>query len=113
MNTEQIIEISVAKHFSQYPAGRYPEDGDFNGTRFREEKLAPPLIEGKTVEVTFEGVAGLGSSFLEEAFGGLVREHHLSKEFLDEHLRLVAGEDELQDFVLLARKYIKEAGIVK
>ena len=35
-----------------------------------------------------DGALGFGSSFLEEAFGGLVREHHLSARDLRNKMRL-------------------------
>lgn len=68
-------KISVAKDFSKFPAGRYLSDGPASGQAFRDNLLAPALLTGEPVEVDFEGIVGYGSSFLEEAFGGLVREH--------------------------------------
>lgn len=70
--------INVAIDFSRTPFGRYPSDGDFNAQKFREEVLKPALLKagskGETVVIDFSKVAlGVGSSFLEEAFGGLVR----------------------------------------
>ncbi len=110
MNNQSIITISIAKDFSMYPAGRYPEDGDFNGTTFRREHLVPPLKDKQVLRVIFDGVAGFGSSFLEEAFGGLVREEDMSKAFLDEHLQLSTEEPELEDFISLTKQYIDGAG---
>ena len=104
--------ISVAEDFSMFPAGRHMEDGEFNGSRFRVEKLAPALKgldESESLEVTLDGVAGLGSSFLEEAFGGLVRHEGMSKSFLGAHLKISAKEEDLRDFALLAWKYIEDA----
>lgn len=112
MNTTN-ISISIAKDFSQFPAGRYPGDGKFNGTRFRKEKLVPALEKARessgVVKVDFDGVAGFGSSFLEEAFGGLIREEGMEKGFLDQHLKLSTLESDLQDFVDLAEGYIQKA----
>lgn len=59
--------------FSEVPAGRFRTDGPFSGQRFREEVLLPILQQPGQVEVRIDGTAGYGSSFLEEAFGGLVR----------------------------------------
>ena len=103
------VDISIAKDFSAAPAGRYRDDGDFNGTTFRENYLVPPLKGGNHVHVTFDGVAGFGSSFLDEAFGGLVRNERMTKRFLSDHLTLRTSEPELEPFVKLARKYIDEA----
>lgn len=65
--------ISIAADFSPFPAGRYREDGPFPGEVFRDEKLIPALRDNDEVIVNLDGTNGYGSSFLEEAFGGLVR----------------------------------------
>lgn len=65
--------ISIAEEFSPSPAGRYLTDGPFPGEKFREEFLMPALRDFGDVTVDLDGTAGFGSSFLEEAFGGLVR----------------------------------------
>ncbi len=107
-NMETTEKISIAEDFSRYPAGRYPEDGKFNGTAFRKEKLVPPLRENHYVEVSLDGVVGCGSSFLEEAFGGLIREG-FGKDFLDSHLTITAEDKDMEDFVALSREYIDNA----
>jgi hypothetical protein len=65
--------IKIAADFSATPLGRYYEDGPFPGQKFREDLLIPALRSNDCVLVDLDGVEGLGSSFLEEAFGGLVR----------------------------------------
>lgn len=100
--------IAIARDFSKFPAGRFREDGEASGTAFRD-LLVEALHKNAQVEVAFDGIAGLGSSFLEEAFGGLVRECHMNKAFLDEHLHLRAEDPDLADFVRLAERYIEEA----
>lgn len=65
--------INVAKDFSKYPAGRTKTDGPESGERFREEYLIPAIQKGKLTIIELDGTRGYGSSFLEEAFGGLVR----------------------------------------
>lgn len=65
--------ISVARDFSRAPAGRYASDGPFPGESFRDGHLIPALREYDDVTVDLDGTAGYGSSFLEEAFGGLIR----------------------------------------
>lgn len=66
-------KISVASDFSVYPGGRTPDDGPYSGEEFRDRLLAPHLKNGEQVSVFLDGTRGYGSSFLEEAFGGLVR----------------------------------------
>ena len=109
MNVSKRNRIIIAKDFSRYPAGRYQEDGDFNGEIFRKNYLVPALKNFDKVEVVFDGVAGFGSSFLEEAFGGLVRHEGFSKDQLDSKLVLFASESELEDDVCLTKELIKAA----
>jgi hypothetical protein len=71
MNTEAVV--SVAKDFSRFPAGRYLSDGPYSGQAFRERYVEPQLRNGNSLTIDLDGVLGYGSSFLEEAFGGLVR----------------------------------------
>ena len=65
--------LTLATEFARSPSGRYPTDGPNSGERFREELLYPALQRDNVV-VVLDGVLTLGSSFLDEAFGGLVRE---------------------------------------
>jgi len=66
--------INVARDFSKYPAGRYNEDGPASGQAFREKFLIPVLSDRGSLTIELDGTRGYGSSFLEEAFGGAVRE---------------------------------------
>ncbi|ASR89174.1 STAS-like domain-containing protein [Alcaligenes faecalis] len=80
--------INIAKDFSPFAAGRYRSDGPWSGERFREEILLPALKQGGGVSVVLDGTLGLGSSFLEEAFGGLVRAG-LQQNELRKHLTVI------------------------
>lgn len=86
-------KLSVAQQFSKYPAGRYVTDGPWSGEAFREQVLKPALNSGDLVEVNLDGTLGYGSSFLEEAFGGLVRVAGFSLVALNKSLRLVCVSD--------------------
>lgn len=67
--------ISVSTDFSRMPAGRHTTDGLYSGQRFREQFLVPNLGVGPDpLIVDLDGAMGYGSSFLEEAFGGLIRD---------------------------------------
>lgn len=66
-------KINVAKDYSVFPGGRFPADGPFSAQEFRDNFLLPPLIADQTLEIELDGTRGYGSSFLEEAFGGLAR----------------------------------------
>lgn len=93
MNQAHIKNISVARDFSRFPAGRYYSDGPFSGERFRMEVLLPALKEAETVVVDLDGVSGYGSSFLEEAFGGLVREKLVSRSEALKRVNFVSSDD--------------------
>lgn len=88
-------KIHIARAFSRFPAGRFLSDGPATGERFREEFLMPALARSEAVEVYLDGVLGYGSSFLEEAFGGLVRLHGFSETELRRRLSFVAYDDTL------------------
>ena len=112
MSARRTVPLSISEQFSRYPVGRIQADGDYNGTRFREEFLVPALRKlGATelLEVNFDGLEGAGSSFLDEAFGGLVRTEGMTASFLDSQLRLTTNENGLQDTVRLAREHINRA----
>ncbi len=100
------MTINIAKQFSKYPGGRFLEDGDFSGQGFREELLVPALREYAQVTVELDGTLGYGSSFLEEAFGGLIREEGFYYEDLKDRLRLVAKSDMLPYTI---DRYMQEA----
>lgn len=104
---DRITVIKVA-NFTKYPGGRYREDGPGSGQEFRDDYLAKHLQRGEKVIVNFDGVAGAGSGFLEEAFGGLVRECGLTKEQLLDQLALTATEEGFEDIFEIAWSYIEE-----
>lgn len=88
-----MTKISIPLDFSPYPAGRFKSDSPSSGQAFREDFLVPALKKNEVVEVEFDGSMGYSSSFLEEAFGGLIRKEKFSKEFLHQKLLLNYKED--------------------
>ena len=68
------MKINVARDFSKNPSGRYIKDGKTSGEVFLKNVLLPAVNTHDLVEIDFDGVRGYGSSFLEEAFGGFIRE---------------------------------------
>jgi len=85
-------KIKVATEFGLFPYGRYPEHGQFNGERFRKEFLVRSLRDGNRLLVDLDGARGLQPSFLEEAFGGLVREG-FSEAQLREQITIKSSDD--------------------
>jgi hypothetical protein len=86
--------IHIAQDFARYPFGRYRTDGPYSGQRFREEFLMPALQQDdEEVAVVLDGAIGMGSSFLEEAFGGLVREG-FDRDVIRRRIKIVSSRDE-------------------
>lgn len=100
--TFPITTINIARDFSKFPEGRLLSDGEHSAEAFRDNILAPAIAGGGMVVVELDGGLGYGSSFLEEAFGGLVTKHGLDCQ----NLELVSKDESL---VLLIGKYIAEA----
>ena len=88
--------IDIAQDFSSTPAGRFYDDGPYSGQLFRERYLKPRLQES-FVTVVLDGAFGLPVSFLEEAFGGLVREGFSASE-LRKKLRFIANTDRMRRY---------------
>jgi|LUMS01.1.fsa_nt_gb hypothetical protein len=103
--------IDIAKEYTQYPGGRYEDDGDGNGTTFRVRFLVPALraAHGKPLLIILDGAAGYPSSFLEEAFGGLVREEGFDPRELKKCLTFRAEQPGFERFVAQIRDYIDNA----
>lgn len=109
-NNELIV---ISKDFSKTPGARYQVDGEFSGEDFRERLLKPAIeraIKKKTkVIVDFDGGYGYPTSFLEEAFGGLVRGVgcYSAKQILDV-LEFVSMDE--PSLITEVRNYIDPAG---
>jgi len=83
----ETFTISVVRDFSKRPYGRYPDpDGEFCGQNFRQKLLAPMLRKHHKVHVDLDGYNRYGRSFLDEAFGGLIREEGFTLDQLKEKL---------------------------
>lgn len=100
-----VVTINIGKEFSRYPVGRYLADGDSNGERFRSNFVVPSLQKGCDVRIELDDALGYGSSFLEEAFGGLVRIGYPADELL-KRLSFVTNDDSLVEEI---RSYILDA----
>lgn len=105
------MKISIAQDFSSIPGARFPQEGDYSGQDFRNSILCPALKQAisknKVLVVVLDGTAGLGTSFLEESFGGLIRNDRFSLETINKHLKLISEED--PDYITEINQYLKEA----
>jgi len=97
--------INIARDFSKYPAGRNRDDGPFTGEHFRENILIPTLKDHSHITIELDGTRGYGSSFLEEAFGGLARKG-MSLDTIRNKISIVSGDKSL---VREIWQYVEEA----
>ena len=104
--------VRVADH-APAPGGRFVKDGPFSGEWFRENILTPALLDAiahqEPLTVELDGVAGYGSSFLEEAFGGLVRRGIVARADLQRYLSVVAKSKAYEPFQGLVGRYMRDA----
>lgn len=102
------ITIKVASEYSKTPGGRTTKDGPFSGEDFRESILLPSFMEakkrGEPLYVDLDGGYGYGTSFLEEAFGGLARKLR-DRKLLD----IIIISDEEPKLIEDIRNYIEDA----
>ncbi|HHW4136600.1 TPA: STAS-like domain-containing protein [Yersinia enterocolitica] len=94
------------KEFSKFPGPRYISLGEFSGEEFRDEYLIPALEKYDEVTVNLDGVFGYGSSFLEEAFGGLVRKQIEKSKIISLKNNLISTDASIIDEINI---YIDEA----
>lgn len=107
------LTLKVSTSFSKTPGARYEKEGDFSGEKFRKEYLLPKLkeaIQGNWILVVdLDGTAGYGTSFLEEAFGGLIREG-IDIQHIRRFMEFVSIEDpsyidEINEYISDAQKH--------
>lgn len=103
-----MIEIRVVD-FSEFPGPRYESLGPNSGEKFRDLVLAPAIQKhGADIIVDLDGTVGYGSSFLEEAFGGLVRKKQVTPEQAWRIAENLRSEDD-PSYIYEIREYIEDA----
>lgn len=109
-------ELHVITQFSKSPYARYsseilPGQEDTSGQHFREKFLAPLLIEAiknqHKLKVVLTGYNRYARSFIDEAFGGLIREENI--QYADIKKYLVIVHDDLPSIVDLCWSRIEKA----
>lgn len=105
------MKIKIATDFSRIPGARFLSEGDFPGEEFREKILLPKLKEAiekkEKLEIDLDGTAGLGTSFLEESFGGLIREDNMDYKIIIDTISFISEDD--PDYIDEINDYLKEA----
>ncbi len=107
--TNQDMTIYV-REFTLTPGPRLEEDGNYSGEEFREKYLLPRFREAVKknirLNVNLEKTKGYASSFLEEAFGGLIRKGCKKKD-VKKYLRVHSSDRPW--YVSEVSRYIDEA----
>ncbi|WP_410704811.1 STAS-like domain-containing protein [Citrobacter freundii] len=86
--------IIIGKQFTDDPSGRFYTDGNGSGEEFREEILIPALkLHGHICIDISSNVEGYGSSFLSEAFGGVIKYGYYTKEELLKSIDIIVTEN--------------------
>lgn len=86
--------INIAEDFSKFPGPRFIELGPYSGQKFKDEVLKPAIAtHGSDIEINLDGTMGYGSSFLEESFGGLIRDGIDSKVVFSIIDKIISTED--------------------
>lgn len=105
------MKIKISNDFSKAPGPRYRSEGNHSGEEFRATILCPRLRQAldKNVQllIDLDGTYGFGTSFLEEAFGGLIRNDKFSLKELNSVLSFVSEEE--PDLIDEVMTYMKEA----
>jgi hypothetical protein len=90
--------LVISRDFSSTPGSRSIIEGDFSGEALRKEILADMfksvIAENTVLFIDLDGTSGYGTSFLEEAFGGLIRDNGYSYQDIREHMELKSEEEE-------------------
>lgn len=105
------MRINIANDYTDTPGGRYISQGPFSGEDFRNKILIPALKNAisnnkEKLEIDFDGVYGYGVSFLEESFGGLIREGFKYND-IKKYIIFISNEDDT--IIPKIEKYLKEA----
>jgi hypothetical protein len=89
------IIICIAIDFSSTPGPRTKAEGKFSAEEFLEKILYPKfdqaIKESRIIQVILDGTAGYATSFLEGAFGELVRKR--SKRAVLDHLEFISNDE--------------------
>ncbi|MDN2661818.1 DUF4325 domain-containing protein [Psychromonas sp. 14N.309.X.WAT.B.A12] len=110
------MKYNVAEKFSPTPFGRYLSDGPRSAEKFRTVLI--PLLKECTEKndiliIDLDDIPiGIGSSFLEESFGGLVRQRAFTEKQLSNLLKIKSDDDpsyieEIKEYIHEAEKLLK------
>ncbi len=95
---------------------RYIREGDNSGELFRTKYLLPEILNAikndYLLELDLDGTKGYGTSFIEEIFGGLIREDKISYSEIKKRLKIISSEedyliDDIEQYLSEANENLK------
>ena len=92
--------------FTEFPGPREKKYGDYSGEEYRDTILIPEINKGEQFAVCLDNVFGYGSSFLEEAFAGLIRKGVPEETVLNIAENLISNDD--PSLIVEINQYIQE-----
>lgn len=105
--------LKISTDFTTAPGPRYIVEGKHSGQEFRQTKLLPAIkkamLDGAKLLIDLDGTSGFGTSFLEEVFGGLIREDNYDLADLDAVVEFKSDEepfllDEIREYMTDAQR---------
>jgi len=116
---EKQVIYKVAREFTPTPGVRSPKEGNFSGEEFLSKHLYPKMVqaiqEKFTLVIDLDGTAGYATSFLEAAFGGLIRGCEadglkaIDLNVAKKHLKLISHDDPYLEEEI--EEYMQEAAV--
>ncbi len=103
MRTEVTLAVS---EYTDMPIGRDEKDGPKNGADYRDNYVIPALDQYSLVKIDFNNTLGAAPSFLEELFGGLVRDGKITPENFHSRIQVVYSYQSVKNNIT---RYVKEA----
>lgn len=101
-----IRTINLAE-FALLPGGRSKAISTHSAEEFRDDVVLPTLQKEHKIVINLDGIVTVGSSFLEEVFGGIVRKLKIkSSNDFDSRIEI---KTKRSDWLLEANEYIKDA----
>ncbi len=94
LRDNQGVTFSIARDFSPHPGLRYKSQGKNSGETARAQLLKFMANHPSgVVTIDLDGTRGMGSSFLDEVFGGLIRKERWRKQDVKGRFRFKSDLD--------------------
>lgn len=101
------VNFSIAQKFSRYPGPRYQWQGPHSGETFRGQLVRLLRSHSGRIRILLDGTTGIGSSFLDEAFGGLISKEGFARDEVRRRFDFVSEVD--PSYVVTIRDSIARA----